>query len=177
MKVLTRPDMRWAHSMVTFEEKMYLFGGSAPGGLNYNDLWVLKKQAAGDRCADGKPMVWEAVELEGDVPEQRCGHAAAVYDGVLYIQGGNVQNQTFGCTYCVPLGGGGGSGPRAFQKIEVLEGSQEPAPRIGHAMVALARKLLVYGGRDIHSRQYRPLIDVCHLGSCSTAPPGAEEEE
>ncbi|RAL62131.1 hypothetical protein DID88_002617 [Monilinia fructigena] len=66
------PPARTNHSVVTFNEKLFLFGGT--NGLQwFNDVW----------CYDPITNAWTQLDCIGYIPAPREGHAAAIVDDVM----------------------------------------------------------------------------------------------
>merc|ERR1719228_1068914 len=73
------PAPRWHHSAVVHEASMFIFGGCNDDKTKRNDLWEYK-------FATGQ---WSQWFINGRKPVARSGHAAAVYDGKLWIFAGH----------------------------------------------------------------------------------------
>ncbi|EHL01296.1 putative Tip elongation aberrant protein 1 [Glarea lozoyensis 74030] len=66
------PPARTNHSVVTYNEKLYLFGGTN-GFTWFNDVW----------CYDPVTNSWASLDCIGYIPAPREGHAAAIVDDVM----------------------------------------------------------------------------------------------
>ncbi|CAK9800483.1 Leucine-zipper-like transcriptional regulator 1 [Anthophora quadrimaculata] len=77
------PARRYAHTMVSFDRHLYVFGGAADSTLP-NDL----------HCYDLDTQTWNIILPSSDsqVPSGRLFHAAAVIGEAMYIFGGTVDN-------------------------------------------------------------------------------------
>ncbi len=74
------PPARFGHTMVNLSNRVYLFGGMAPGSpIPQNDLWEY----------DAEANNWSQV-LAADPPPARAHHSATVVDGQLVVVGGIV---------------------------------------------------------------------------------------
>jgi len=149
------PSQRWAHTMLPHGNTFILFGGSSPGKC-FNDTWVLKIKEKSNISGDDINACWEQVVTTGTLPAGRSGHAAAVYQDNMYIFGGNTLSETFNDLYRLNLLS------FCWECIQVAHNFQ-PSPRIGHSMVALDGKLIIYGGRDIHKRKMQRGLAVFYL--------------
>ena len=134
------PSARGGHTACLVGNLFVVFGGTrtdaeAVGRFLYlDDLWVL----------DTDSMRWHCPTLAGRKPPARYGHAAVVIDFKVYIFGGK------------------GAGGALYNDVWMLDVERwawqmlptataaPPAPRMGHAMVALGSgpRFLVCGGWD-----------------------------
>ncbi|KZT75075.1 hypothetical protein DAEQUDRAFT_659712 [Daedalea quercina L-15889] len=123
-----RPAQRTGHICVTFENKIFLFGGT-DCQYHYNDTWVF----------DTTTNMWSELTCIGFIPSPREGHAAALVDDVVYIFGGRgVDGKDLG-----DLGAFKISNQRwyMFQKM-----GPAPTPRSGHSMASMGSRVFVLGG-------------------------------
>ncbi|TFY62846.1 hypothetical protein EVJ58_g3607 [Rhodofomes roseus] len=123
-----RPAQRTGHACVTFENKIFLFGGT-DCQYHYNDTWVF----------DTITNTWSELTCIGFIPSPREGHAAALVDDVVYVFGGRgVDGKDLG-----DLGAFKISNQRwyMFQKM-----GPAPTPRSGHAMASMGSRVFVLGG-------------------------------
>ncbi|CZS91855.1 related to cell polarity protein tea1p [Rhynchosporium agropyri] len=122
------PPARTNHSIVTYNEKLYLFGGTN-GFQWFNDVW----------CYDPVPNTWEALDCIGYIPAPREGHAAAIVDDVMYIFGGRTEE-------------GADLGDLAAFRISSRRWytfqnmGPSPSPRSGHSMTAYNKQVVVLAG-------------------------------
>ncbi|KAK3954839.1 hypothetical protein QBC32DRAFT_231469 [Pseudoneurospora amorphoporcata] len=122
------PPARTNHSMVTFNDKMYLFGGTN-GFQWFNDVW----------CYDPTTNAWTMLDCIGYIPVPREGHAAAIVDDVMYIFGGRTEE-------------GADLGDLAAFRITSRRWytfqnmGPSPSPRSGHSMTAVGKTIVVVGG-------------------------------
>ncbi|KAI1803909.1 hypothetical protein F4811DRAFT_311318 [Daldinia bambusicola] len=122
------PPARTNHSMVTFNDKMYLFGGTN-GFQWFNDVW----------CYDPAVNKWFQLDCIGYIPVPREGHAAALVDDVMYIFGGRTEE-------------GADLGDLAAFRITSRRWytfqnmGPSPSPRSGHSMTAVGKSIVVVGG-------------------------------
>ncbi|KAG4414932.1 hypothetical protein IFR04_011955 [Cadophora malorum] len=122
------PPARTNHSIVTYNEKLYLFGGTN-GFQWFNDVW----------CYDPIPNAWVALDCIGYIPAPREGHAAAIVDDVMYIFGGRTEE-------------GADLGDLAAFRISSRRWytfqnmGPSPSPRSGHSMTAYNKQVVVLAG-------------------------------
>ncbi|CAL3968233.1 unnamed protein product [Diplocarpon coronariae] len=122
------PPARTNHSVVTYNEKLYLFGGTN-GFQWFNDVW----------CYDPIPNTWTALDCIGYIPAPREGHAAAIVDDVMYIFGGRTEE-------------GADLGDLAAFRISSRRWytfqnmGPSPSPRSGHSMTAYNKQIVVLAG-------------------------------
>lgn len=138
----TVPSPRFGHTMVTIENKVYLFGGVnyassgqllndySPGGQLFNDLWV---------WAD-EEKDWLVIPQHSQ-PPARHSHAAVELNGRMYV-----------------LFGQDGSG-NFFEDLwsydpvnntwdEITPAGPSPTARAGHSAVVIDNAIYVLGGED-----------------------------
>lgn len=122
------PPARTNHSMVTFNDKMYLFGGTN-GVTWFNDVW----------CYDPATNSWSQLDCIGYIPIPREGHAAALVDDVMYVFGGRTES-------------GDDLGDLAAFRITSRRWytfqnmGPSPSPRSGHSMTTVGKQIVVVGG-------------------------------
>ncbi|EKD11987.1 uncharacterized protein L3040_005906 [Drepanopeziza brunnea f. sp. 'multigermtubi'] len=122
------PPARTNHSVVTFNEKLYLFGGTN-GFQWFNDVW----------CYDPLSNMWTSLDCIGYIPAPREGHAAAIVDDVMYIFGGRTEE-------------GADLGDLAAFRISSRRWytfqnmGPSPSPRSGHSMTAFNKQVVVLAG-------------------------------
>ncbi|KAF4634383.1 hypothetical protein G7Y89_g3715 [Cudoniella acicularis] len=122
------PPARTNHSVVTYNEKLYLFGGTN-GFQWFNDVW----------CYDPIANSWASLDCIGYIPAPREGHAAAIVDDVMYIFGGRTEE-------------GADLGDLAAFRISSRRWytfqnmGPSPSPRSGHSMTAYGKQIVVLAG-------------------------------
>ncbi|KAI1494588.1 hypothetical protein F5X96DRAFT_665681 [Biscogniauxia mediterranea] len=122
------PPARTNHSMVTYGDKIYLFGGTN-GFQWFNDVW----------CYDPTINKWAQLDCIGYIPVPREGHAAALIDDVMYVFGGRTEE-------------GADLGDLAAFRISSRRWytfqnmGPSPSPRSGHSMTAVGKSIVVVGG-------------------------------
>jgi N-acetylneuraminic acid mutarotase len=124
----TIPPPRTNHSIVTWNERLYLFGGTN-GFQWFNDVWTY----------DAISNSWEMLDCIGYIPAPREGHAATIVDDVMYIFGGRTEE-------------GADLGDLAAFRISTRRWytfqnmGPSPSPRSGHSMTAYGKQIIVLGG-------------------------------
>ncbi|PHH88094.1 hypothetical protein CDD83_7976 [Cordyceps sp. RAO-2017] len=122
------PAARTNHSMVTYNDKMFLFGGTN-GFQWFNDVW----------CYDPAVNSWSQLDCIGYIPAPREGHAAAIIEDVMYVFGGRTEE-------------GSDLGDLAAFRISSRRWytfqnmGPSPSPRSGHSMTTVGKLIVVLGG-------------------------------
>ncbi|OBT99307.1 Negative regulator of mitotic exit [Pseudogymnoascus verrucosus] len=122
------PPPRTNHSIVTWNECLYLFGGTN-GFQWFNDVW----------CYDPVPNAWTQLDCIGYIPAPREGHAATIVDDVMYVFGGRTEE-------------GADLGDLAAFRISSRRWytfqnmGPSPSARSGHSMTAYGKQIVVLGG-------------------------------
>ncbi|KAL7951908.1 hypothetical protein V8C42DRAFT_21961 [Trichoderma barbatum] len=122
------PAARTNHSMVTFNDKMYLFGGTN-GFQWFNDVW----------CYDPAVNKWAQLDCIGYIPAPREGHAAALVDDVMYIFGGRTEEGT-------DLGDLAAFRITQRRWYTFQNMGPSPSSRSGHSMTTVGKSIVVLGG-------------------------------
>ncbi|KAI0487311.1 hypothetical protein F4859DRAFT_501810 [Xylaria cf. heliscus] len=122
------PPPRTNHSMITYNDKMYLFGGTN-GQLWFNDVW----------CYDPPTNAWTQLDCIGYIPSPREGHSSALIDDVMYIFGGRGKNgDDLGDLAAFRISS------RRWYTFQNM--GPTPSPRSGHSMTAVGKSIVVIGG-------------------------------
>ncbi|KAI0007406.1 hypothetical protein F4779DRAFT_514504 [Xylariaceae sp. FL0662B] len=122
------PPPRTNHTMITYNDKMYLFGGTN-GFQWFNDVW----------CYDPAVNKWAQLDCIGYIPVPREGHSASLVEDVMYVFGGRTED-------------GADLGDLAAFRISSRRWytfqnmGPSPSPRSGHSMTAVGRSVVVVGG-------------------------------
>ncbi|KAI1069702.1 hypothetical protein LB507_008484 [Fusarium sp. FIESC RH6] len=122
------PAARTNHSMITFNDKMYLFGGTN-GFQWFNDVW----------CYDPAVNKWSQFDCIGYIPAPREGHAAALVDDVMYVFGGRTEEGT-------DLGDLAAFRISSRRWYTFQNMGPSPSPRSGHSMTTVGKSIVVLGG-------------------------------
>lgn len=123
------PPPRTNHTMITFDEKLYLFGGT-DGKLWYSDTW----------CFDPHTLTWTQLDCAGYIPSPCEGHSATVVGDIMYVFGGrSSEGKDLGALSALKI-----PSRKWFSFQNMGPG---PSPRSGHSMTAFAgHKVLIMGG-------------------------------
>eukprot|EP00250_Pteridium_aquilinum_P004973 c15143_g1_i1 orf=183-1580(-) len=133
------PPPRASHSMVSFSERVIIFGGGYDGGRHLDDTWVAPLPEDFLKGID-----WQQTSI--GIPGGRFAHSCTLVGSTLVLFGGindhgTRQNDTWiNKGISAPNGEG-----RSFWQI--LEVAASPSPRGAHAGCYVGdRKVVVYGG-------------------------------
>ena len=122
------PPARTNHTMVTWGDKLYLFGGT-DGVSWFRDVWAYSPHTNS----------WTQLECNGHIPAPREGHAAALVNDVMYIFGGrNEDGNDLGDLAAFRLSS------RRWYTFQNMGPS--PSPRSGHSMTTVGRQIVVLAG-------------------------------
>ncbi|KAL2019582.1 hypothetical protein VTK56DRAFT_9479 [Thermocarpiscus australiensis] len=122
------PPARTNHTVVTFNDKLYLFGGTN-GFQWFNDVWSY----------DPVTNSWSQLDCIGYIPSPREGHAAALVDDVMYVFGGrNEEGADLGDLAAFRITS------RRWYTFQNMGPS--PSPRSGHSMTTVGKTIVVVGG-------------------------------
>lgn len=122
------PPARTNHSVITYNDKLYLFGGTN-GFQWFNDVWSY----------DPAVNKWTQLDCIGYIPVPREGHAASLVDDVMYVFGGRTED-------------GADLGDLAAFRISSRRWytfqnmGPSPSPRSGHSMTTVGKSIVVVGG-------------------------------
>ena len=122
------PPPRTNHSVVSWQDKLFLFGGT-DGSRWFNDVWTY----------DPSRNLWSELDCIGYIPAPREGHAAALINDTMYIFGGRIQDGSdLGDLVAFKI-----SARRwyMFQNMGL-----SPSPRSGHSMTAFGNHIIVLAG-------------------------------
>ena len=122
------PPARTNHTVVTYGDKLYLFGGT-DGVHWFSDVWSYSPHTNS----------WTQLECIGYIPSAREGHAAALVGDVMYIFGGRTEE-------------GNDLGDLAAFRITSRRWytfqnmGPSPSPRSGHSMTTIGKQVVVLAG-------------------------------
>lgn len=161
------PPARTNHTMVTWGDKLYLFGGT-DGVHWFNDVWSYSPHT----------NAWTQLECIGYIPSPREGHAAALVGDVMYIFGGRTEEgNDLGDLAAFRIGS---KRWYTFQNM-----GPSPSPRSGHSMTTVGKQIVVLAGepssapRDPVELGLAYYLDTTKIRypPDSTAPPGSQMAE
>ncbi|CAG8495640.1 1551_t:CDS:2, partial [Paraglomus occultum] len=126
------PSGRSGHVAVTFNEKIYIFGGT-DGNKCYNDTW----------CYDIRSNTWTELVCIGYIPLPRDSHGATLVGDVVYVFGGKgSEGEELGDLAAF----------RITNKRWYMFQKMGPSPYARHTTVlsACREKIFVLGGDSLH---------------------------
>ncbi|EPS36797.1 hypothetical protein H072_9633 [Dactylellina haptotyla CBS 200.50] len=122
------PAKRTNHTVVSYGDKLYLFGGTN-GLIWFNDVWAY----------DPRTNAWTQLDCIGYIPSPREGHSAALVGDTMYVFGGRSNDGTdLGdlAAFRIPS--------RRWYTFQNM--GMSPSPRSGHSMSTYGSKVVVMGG-------------------------------
>ncbi|KAL8767492.1 MAG: hypothetical protein Q9209_005999 [Squamulea sp. 1 TL-2023] len=122
------PPARTNHTIVSWNEKLYLFGGTN-GTQWFNDVWSY----------DPRQVAWTQLDCIGYIPAPREGHSAALVNDVMYIFGGRTEDGT-------DLGDLAAFKITSRRWFTFQNMGPAPSPRSGHSMTAFGKQIVVLAG-------------------------------
>ncbi|KAK8204959.1 cell polarity protein-like protein [Phyllosticta capitalensis] len=139
------PPARTNHSMVQWNDKLYLFGGT--DGINwFSDVW----------CFDPKTNSWSELDCIGYIPLAREGHAAAIVNDTMYIFGGRTREGT-------DLGDLAAFRITSRRWYMFQNMGPSPSPRSGHSMTAYGQRVIVLAGEPSSSAPDRNELSIAYI--------------
>jgi hypothetical protein len=145
---------RWGHTSVVYNGYLYIIGGWN-GTTYYNDIQYCPLNAGGS--------VGACTQQAGAFTTARYAHTSVVYNGYLYIIGGNSGSSQNDIQYC-PLNAGGSVGACTRQT------SAFTTARSAHTSVVYNGYLYITDGTNgsaINDVQYCPLNTNGSVGACT----------
>ncbi|KAJ5103781.1 hypothetical protein N7532_004310 [Penicillium argentinense] len=122
------PPARTNHTIVSFNDKLYLFGGTN-GVKWFNDVWTF----------DPRANTWTEMDCVGFIPTPREGHASALVNDVMYVFGGRTDEG-------VDLGDLSAFRISTRRWYSFQNMGPAPSPRSGHSMTAFGKQIIVMAG-------------------------------
>ncbi|KAF2090070.1 hypothetical protein K490DRAFT_62943 [Saccharata proteae CBS 121410] len=139
------PPARTNHSVVSWNDKLYLFGGT--DGLTwFSDVW----------CYDPRTNVWTELDCIGYIPLAREGHAAAIVNDTMYIFGGRTREGT-------DLGDLAAFRITSRRWYMFQNMGPSPSPRSGHSMTAFGKHVVVLAGEPSSSAPDRNELSLAYV--------------
>ncbi|KAK9813645.1 hypothetical protein WJX73_001345 [Symbiochloris irregularis] len=145
-----KPKARYGHAMTSIDGKVVLFGGQSNTGL-LNDLWTLRGMS-GD---SDESAMWMQLDLPGNSPVPRKGHAFASVGRWALVMGGHTaevswfraKTDTFHNDVAIIDRSGGQVRWRDDVIASPAPETQLPPPRELHSLTAFSNgRLLLFGG-------------------------------
>ncbi|KAF2805385.1 uncharacterized protein BDZ99DRAFT_541257 [Mytilinidion resinicola] len=139
------PPARTNHSIVTWNDKLYLFGGT-DGVSWFNDVWTY----------DPRTNAWSELDCIGYIPVAREGHAAALVNDTMYIFGGRTQDG-------VDLGDLAAFRISSRRWYMFQNMGHSPSARSGHSMTAFGKHVVVLAGEPSSAPSDRGELSLAYL--------------
>ncbi|KAH9868231.1 hypothetical protein J1614_007303 [Plenodomus biglobosus] len=127
------PPARTNHSVVTWNDKLYLFGGT-DGVTWFNDVWTYEPRTNS----------WTDLDCIGYIPVAREGHSAALVNDTMYIFGGRTQEG-------VDLGDLAAFRISSRRWYMFQNMGHSPSARSGHSMTSFGKHVVVLAGEPSSS--------------------------
>ncbi|KAH7126888.1 hypothetical protein B0J11DRAFT_526702 [Dendryphion nanum] len=139
------PPPRTNHSVVTWNDKLYLFGGT-DGNVWFNDVWTY----------DPRTNSWSELDCIGYIPVAREGHSAALVNDTMYIFGGRTQDG-------VDLGDLAAFRISSRRWYMFQNMGHSPSPRSGHCMTSFGKHVIVLAGEPSSSASDRNELSLAYI--------------
>ncbi|KAF2703929.1 hypothetical protein K504DRAFT_451147 [Pleomassaria siparia CBS 279.74] len=139
------PPARTNHSIVTWNDKLYLFGGT-DGVLWFNDVWTY----------DPRSNSWSELDCIGYIPVAREGHSATLVNDTMYIFGGRTQEG-------VDLGDLAAFRISSRRWYMFQNMGHSPSPRSGHSMTAFGKHVIALAGEPSSSASDRNELSLAYI--------------
>ncbi|ORY09193.1 hypothetical protein BCR34DRAFT_375419 [Clohesyomyces aquaticus] len=139
------PPARTNHSVVTWNDKLYLFGGT--DGVNwFNDVWTYEPRTNS----------WSELDCIGYIPVAREGHSATLVNDTMYIFGGRTQEG-------VDLGDLAAFRISSRRWYMFQNMGHSPSPRSGHSMTAFGKHVICLAGEPSSSASNREELSMAYI--------------
>ncbi|KAH6620168.1 hypothetical protein C7974DRAFT_363547 [Boeremia exigua] len=139
------PPARTNHSVVTWQDKLYLFGGT-DGVVWFNDVWTY----------DPRTNSWTELDCIGYIPVSREGHSAALVNDTMYIFGGRTQEG-------VDLGDLAAFRISSRRWYMFQNMGHSPSARSGHSMTAFGKHIVTLAGEPSSSVADRNELSMAYI--------------
>ncbi|CAN9178146.1 unnamed protein product [Alternaria alternata] len=139
------PPARTNHSVVTWNDKLYLFGGT-DGITWFNDVWTYEPRS----------NAWTELDCIGYIPVAREGHSAALVNDTMYIFGGRTQEG-------VDLGDLAAFRISSRRWYMFQNMGHSPSARSGHSMTAFGKHIVVLAGEPSSSVSDRNELSLSYI--------------
>ncbi|XP_071832428.1 kelch domain-containing protein 3-like isoform X2 [Apostichopus japonicus] len=133
------PYMRYGHSVITHNEKIFLWGGR-------NDIIGADPRLF---CFDPKSISWNHIRATGDIPSGTDGHSACEIGNAMYLFGGFVDPLQIYSNMVFMLDLRNNNWRLLQRKSEVV-----PHWRDFHTATAVGPQMVVFGGRSDQSGRW-----------------------
>ncbi|CAE6362746.1 unnamed protein product [Rhizoctonia solani] len=122
------PSERMGHTMLAYENKLYIFGGRHCPNHMWKDTWYF----------DMDIRVWNRVACTGNCPPARGNFSATLVQDKMYIFGGYDDQKQLGDTWCFNIS------EQQWYNFPSMD--YEPSPRSGHTLATIGKRVLAIGG-------------------------------
>ncbi|KAF2034436.1 cell polarity protein-like protein [Setomelanomma holmii] len=139
------PPARTNHSVITWNDKLYLFGGT-DGVTWFNDVWTYESRL----------NTWTELDCIGYIPVAREGHSAALVNDTMYIFGGRTQEG-------VDLGDLAAFRITSRRWYMFQNMGHSPSARSGHSMTAYGKHIVVVAGEPSSSVSDRNELSLAYI--------------
>ncbi|KAJ8105304.1 hypothetical protein OPT61_g10260 [Boeremia exigua] len=139
------PPARTNHSVVTWQDRLYLFGGT-DGVTWFNDVWTY----------DPRSNSWTELDCIGYIPVAREGHSAALVNDTMYIFGGRTQEG-------VDLGDLAAFRISSRRWYMFQNMGHSPSARSGHSMTAFGKHIITLAGEPSSSVADRNELSMSYI--------------
>ncbi len=155
---------RFGHAGFAYNGYIYITGGCTADNIISCTAWTTNVQYASIN-ADGTLGAW--TNNPNSFLSARYGHSATVYNGYMYIMGGNIQGGNANIIQYASINADGSVGTFAVSANNYTTNRQE------HTTIALAGYLYVMGGNNggsfLNTVQYAPINADGSIGVWSTS--------
>jgi hypothetical protein len=139
------PPPRTNHSIVTWQDRLYLFGGT-DGVTWFNDVWTY----------DPRSNSWTELDCIGYIPVAREGHSAALVNDTMYVFGGRTQEG-------VDLGDLAAFRISSRRWYMFQNMGHSPSARSGHSMTAFGKHIVTLAGEPSSSVSDRNELSMAYI--------------
>ncbi|USP82589.1 uncharacterized protein yc1106_09863 [Curvularia clavata] len=161
------PQARTNHSMVTWNDQLYLFGGT-DGITWFNDVWTYNPRS----------NTWTELDCIGYIPVAREGHSAALVNDTMYIFGGRTQEG-------IDLGDLAAFRISSRRWYMFQNMGHSPSARSGHSMTAFGKHIVVLAGEPSSSISDKNELSLSYILDTSkiryppneSAPPPPQQQQ
>ncbi|KAJ6197018.1 hypothetical protein J3E72DRAFT_420553 [Bipolaris maydis] len=163
----TSPQARTNHSVVTWNDQLYLFGGT-DGITWFNDVWTYNPRT----------NTWTELDCIGYIPVAREGHSAALVNDTMYIFGGRTQEG-------VDLGDLAAFRISSRRWYMFQNMGHSPSARSGHSMTSFGKHIVVLAGEPSSSISDKNELSLSYILDTSkiryppneSAPPPPQQQQ
>jgi DNA repair exonuclease SbcCD ATPase subunit len=139
------PPPRTNHSIVSWQDKLYLFGGT-DGVIWFNDVWTYEPRS----------NTWTELDCIGYIPVAREGHSAALVNDTMYVFGGRTQEG-------VDLGDLAAFRITSRRWYMFQNMGHSPSARSGHSMTAFGKHVITLAGEPSSSVADRNELSMAYI--------------